>query len=116
MIRISEKGYTLCYESDAGWHILKHFKDESESDKWRYKQGQYLDVIWERDGKWEWPAFVENEGVIVEVERNINTAAADKRKNPKYCIFEDKICSKASNQNGVFECKVESDESMPCRR
>lgn len=40
------------------------------------------------------------------------------RENPKYCIFENKLCRYANNDKEMktFECNCPSDDAMPCRK
>lgn len=53
LTKLNDKGFTLIYESDAGWHIIKHFISEKACKEWISKQGKYLDIRWSGIGLWE---------------------------------------------------------------
>lgn len=50
MVKVSEDGYSLVYESGSGWHILLKFKSERQA--WKYSREEKLDVLWECHGTW----------------------------------------------------------------
>lgn len=36
--------------------------------------------------------------------------------NPKYCIFEKRICKYANKKGNTFSCEAPSDDDMPCNK
>lgn len=50
------------------------------------------------------------------LEAYLNTHfTGDKENDPKYCIFEKRICRFADKKGNVFSCKAPNDLSMTCK-
>jgi protein-disulfide isomerase len=56
------------------------------------------------------------EALAVFMESEYTGTKKPDEENPKYCIFERRICEHANKEGKVFNCKAPSDELMTCRK